>query len=49
MNQIDFSQHDYQAEIDRLRHESQFDFAGIDFPSEDHVGMTIKWRYVEGN
>lgn len=49
VNQIDFSQHDYQAEIDRLRHEYQFDFAGIALPSEDHVGMKIKWRYVSGN
>lgn len=29
VNQIDFSQHDYQDEIDRLRHEYQFDFAGM--------------------
>ncbi|PCF73374.1 hypothetical protein B4W72_05520 [Staphylococcus delphini] len=49
MNQIDFSQHDYQDEIDRLRHKYQFDFAGIALPSEDHAGMKIKWRYVSGN
>ncbi|WP_086428052.1 nitrate respiration regulation accessory nitrate sensor NreA [Staphylococcus cornubiensis] len=49
MNQIDFSQHDYQDEIDRLRHEYQFDFAGIALPSEDHAGTKIKWRYVSGN
>lgn len=49
VNQIDFSQHDYQGEIDRLRHEYQFDFAGIALPSEDHAGTKIKWRYVSGN
>ncbi|QLK86745.1 nitrate respiration regulation accessory nitrate sensor NreA [Staphylococcus sp. 17KM0847] len=49
MNQIDFSQHDYQKELDRLRHKYQFDFAGIALPTEDHVGTKIKWRYVSGN
>ncbi|UXR55398.1 nitrate respiration regulation accessory nitrate sensor NreA [Staphylococcus schleiferi] len=49
VNQIDFSQHDYQDEIDRIRHEYEFDFAGIALPSEDHVGTKIKWRYVSGN
>ncbi|KIX91777.1 NreA [Staphylococcus microti] len=49
MNQIDFSQHDYQNELDRLRLRYQFDFAGIALPTEDHVGTKIKWRYVSGN
>ncbi|UXR78115.1 nitrate respiration regulation accessory nitrate sensor NreA [Staphylococcus sp. IVB6227] len=49
VNQIDFSQHDYQDELDRLRHKYQFDFAGIALPTEDHVGTKIKWRYVSGN
>lgn len=49
VNQIDFSQHDYQNELDRLRLRYQFDFAGIALPTEDHVGTKIKWRYVSGN
>ena len=49
MNQIDYSQHDYQNELDRLRLRYQFDFAGIALPTEDHVGTKIKWRYVSGN
>ncbi|ARJ50541.1 nitrate respiration regulation accessory nitrate sensor NreA [Staphylococcus lutrae] len=49
MNPIDFSQHDYQDEIEKIRHEYQFDFAGIALPSEDHAETKIKWRYVSGN
>lgn len=49
VNPIDFSQHDYQDEIEKIRHEYQFDFAGIALPSEDHAGTKIKWRYVSGN
>ncbi|MCS4486125.1 nitrate respiration regulation accessory nitrate sensor NreA [Staphylococcus americanisciuri] len=49
MNQIDFSQHDYQRELDGLRQKYQFDFAGIALSTENHVGTKIKWRYVSGN
>lgn len=46
---IDFSKHDYQAELDALRMRYDFDFAGIALPTEDHMDMKIKWRYVSGN
>ncbi|MBI5974332.1 nitrate respiration regulation accessory nitrate sensor NreA [Staphylococcus canis] len=49
MKQIDFTQYEYQDELERLRHEYQFDFAGIALPIEDHVATKIKWRYVSGN
>ena len=49
MNPIDFSMHDYQSELDNLRIHFGFDFAGLALPTEDHVGMKIKWRYVSGN
>lgn len=49
MEQIDVTQHDYQDELDTLRREYQFDFAGLALPMEDHVGTKIKWRFVSGN
>lgn len=49
VKQIDLTQYEYQDELERLRHEYQFDFAGIALPIDDNACTKIKWRYVSGN
>ncbi|MDY5061129.1 nitrate respiration regulation accessory nitrate sensor NreA [Staphylococcus simulans] len=39
----------YQAALEEIREEEQFDFAAIALPEDDSHSAVIKWRHASGN